>query len=137
MRNYSTLKCSNPHIEMSSMDQRALLSKLRIQTGQRMKPMFPFTVSRKCCFTAFFIFAFFFSLNNSHPFTLPPHPTPQTPPPRCQCFHKLKEIESVNLQTGKKKKPCFHWVLSGEAIQGFHFGPQSLLSEILLSFMSF
>lgn len=60
---------------MSSMDQRALLSKLHIRAGQRMETLFPFTVSRKCCFVVFF-FLFFFEQD----------------PPTFQHFHKMEKI---------------------------------------------
>jgi len=63
------------------MDQRALLSKFHnFMAAQRMKTLFPFTVSRKCCFSAFF-FLFFFEQN---PATFP-------------LFHKMENIWSVHL----------------------------------------
>lgn len=91
------------------MDQRALLSKLCIRTGQRMKTLFPFTVSRKCSFAAF-VFLFFFSLNKN--------------PQHFNVFLKWKRFEMYTSRL--KEGQCFHSVLSGEATQGFYFGPQTL-----------
>lgn len=51
---------------MSSMDQRTLLSKLHIRAGQRMKTLFCFTVSTKCCFATFYLPPLsFFPLNKN------------------------------------------------------------------------